>query len=439
MVRETNRYAQQTIGNANLSRHSRLRKWKEVSAREIEIFLGIIFWMGLNKMPRLTDYWSKKLMFENKVKSFMSRNRFELILRMWHLSNNQECPKGDRLFKIQGLIDMLLERFQKANIPFRDVCIDESIVPFRGKLSFKQYIKNKKNKFGIKLYKLCTSKGYTNNLKVYCGRDAQPGVPVASSVVLDLSKDLLDSGRIIYTDNFYTSVSLAHELAKRSTHLVGTLRSNRKLNPLDVIHAKLKTSETIARESNTGVIVLKWKDKRDVLVLSTLHDDRMVDVETENGKVVRKPQIILDYNNSKGFIDISDQMKAYSAALRRGVKWYRKLAIELITGTSLVNAHIIYKTVTGKNTNITQFKEEVTMGLLGEETRNNDPATMKECSLKNMGPQRRRCVVCYEKLKAEFDRKQASLKAKQTPYKCEKCDSFYCVECFFIRHKSTRL
>nr|CAI5830572.1 unnamed protein product [Callosobruchus analis] len=201
MVTETNRYAQQTLENAYLSRFSRLRKWKEVTAEEMEKFLGIIFWMGLNKKPKLSDYWSKKIIYENKVKYVMSRNRFELILRMWHLSNNQQCPEGDRFFKIKPLIDLLLERFQSAIMPAKDLCIDETMVPFRGKLSFKQYIKNKKHKFGIKFYKLCTNDGYTYNLKVYCGRDAQPGVPVASSVVMELSEIFS-----MYTSTLTTSI-----------------------------------------------------------------------------------------------------------------------------------------------------------------------------------------------------------------------------------------
>lgn len=439
MVVETNRYAQQIIESASLSRHSRLIKWKNVSSNEIEIFLGIIFWMGLNKKPKLSDYWSKKLIYENRVTNIMSRNRFELILRMWHFSNNQECTEGDRLFKIQPLIDLLLERFQLANIPNKDICIDETLVPFRGKLSFKQFIKNKRHKFGIKLYKLCSNSGYTYNLKVYCGRDAQPGLPVGSSVVMDLTKNLLDAGRVLYTDNFYTSIYLAHELLNRSTHLVGTLRTNRKLNPKEVTQSKLKKGEKIARESNTGVVVLKWKDKRDVLMLTTTHDDTMLNVQSENGKSIQKPQVIIDYNNSKAFIDLSDQMKAYSTALRRGVKWYRKLAIELITGSALVNAHILYKNIKKKKCKITHFKEELTMKLLQLEGVDIPAVPTGECSLKNMGTIRRRCTVCYEKLKLEFGRKHAGLKAKQTPYKCEKCDSFFCVECFFSKHKSFKL
>lgn len=231
MVEETNRYAFQTIPKENFASKSRLKQWKDVDCLEMEKFLGILLWMGLNKMPKITDYWSKSPLYKNEVKNVMSRNRFELLLRMWHFSDNEKCPANDRLFKIQPLLDKLLEKFQAGNIPQQEICIDETLVPFRGRLSFKQYIKNKRHKFGIKLFKLCIKNGYTYNMKIYCGRESEPGMPVSSSVVLTLMKDLLDSGRLLYTDNYYTSIHLAHELLMRSTHLVGTLRSNRKLNP----------------------------------------------------------------------------------------------------------------------------------------------------------------------------------------------------------------
>jgi hypothetical protein len=48
--------------------------------------------------------------------------------------------------KISPLVTQLRERLQSVIIPEEDVCIDESLVPFRGRLAFKQYIKNKRHK-----------------------------------------------------------------------------------------------------------------------------------------------------------------------------------------------------------------------------------------------------------------------------------------------------
>lgn len=47
---------------------------------------------------------------------------------------------------------------------------DESMIPWRGWLSFRQYIKNKSHKYGVKIYKLCTPEGYTYNSIIYSGK-----------------------------------------------------------------------------------------------------------------------------------------------------------------------------------------------------------------------------------------------------------------------------
>lgn len=62
------------------------------------------------------------------------------------------------------------------------------------------------------------------------------------------------------------------------------------------------------------------------------------DGENKGRPAVLKPMAIVDYNGGKSSIDISDQMASYGSALRRCTKWYRKLMIELVWGTTLVNA-----------------------------------------------------------------------------------------------------
>ncbi|CAB3254169.1 unnamed protein product [Arctia plantaginis] len=123
----------------------------------------------------------------------------------------------------------------------RFIVIDETMIPWKGRLNFRQYIKNKAHKYGIKLYKLCTPEGYTYSLMVYTGKDEEnSGAGHGYDVVLKLTKNLLHEGRTLIADNFYTSVSLAEELLKRNTYLCGTVRTNRKGLPKTVISTKLK-------------------------------------------------------------------------------------------------------------------------------------------------------------------------------------------------------
>ncbi|KAJ8932567.1 hypothetical protein NQ314_014582 [Rhamnusium bicolor] len=203
MVQEKNCYTEQCLSKEGLKPRSGIKKWIPTNNIEMERFLSMLL--------------------------------FELLLKMWHFSDNDDMSlESDRLRKFTPLINKLIERFQEVSRPGLKVCIDETMVPFHGRLRFRQFIKNKRHKFGIKLYKLSTEGGYTYNVKVYCSSDTAEEGQASSNVVFSLMNNLLDSGRQLFTDNYYTSVCLGIELLKRNTHLIGTLRSNRKYNPKEV-------------------------------------------------------------------------------------------------------------------------------------------------------------------------------------------------------------
>ena len=436
MVTETNRYAAQSKASTKLPK-ARIHEWYDTDQKEMECFIGILIWMGLSQYPSIESYWSKSVLYENKIRNLMPRNRFQLLLKSWHFHNN-EIVTEDRLQKISPLIKLLIKNFQYPIIPKEHVCIDETIVPFRGRLKFRQYITNKRHKFGIKLYKLCLEKGYTYNFQVYCGKDKVPNKSSSEKVVLSLSDNLLDKGRTIYTDNYYTSVSLAHQLQKRNTHLVGTLRNNRKFNPKHITDKKLRKGETVAAESNTGVVVQKWKDKRDVCTLSTKHTADLETV-THFGKDIQKPIAVVDYNKHKTYIDLSDQMKTYTTSLRRGTKWYRKLAIELILGAALVNAYLLHQEVANEKYSITKFKEDLVLELTKLNIHQNTTQDQQnQHRLEDVGStKRRRCVVCYEEL-VKISRQHAQHKTPQSRYRCVICEKNYCLSCFFEVHRFTK-
>lgn len=62
---------------------------------------------------------------------------------------------------------------------------------------------------------------------------------------------------------------------KNKTHLTGTLHSNRVKVP-GIIDAKLKRGEIVGKENAEGIVTGKWKDKRDVIMLSTWHGIHMI-------------------------------------------------------------------------------------------------------------------------------------------------------------------
>lgn len=108
-------------------------------------FVGIIMWMGLVKMPSVASYWSSSKLYNCNISAYMSGNRFELILSMLHVSDNKKALPDERLYKIQPLVDLLLHKYNNSLIPEQNICINESLVPFKGRLKFRQFISNKRH------------------------------------------------------------------------------------------------------------------------------------------------------------------------------------------------------------------------------------------------------------------------------------------------------
>jgi len=139
----------------------------------------------------------------------MSRNRFELLLRFLHFTNNQTANTNDRLYKIRELFDILNQNFSKYYDLDEDICINESLVPFRGRIKFRQFFKQKRHKYGIKVFKLCSGQGYTYKFEIYLGKNLNAPCVTPTNIVMNICHNILHRGHTIYTDNWYTSINLA--------------------------------------------------------------------------------------------------------------------------------------------------------------------------------------------------------------------------------------
>ena len=135
--------------------------------------------------------------------------------------------RRDKLAPIRDLWSIWSTRLPQMFNPGRDICVDEQLVSFRGRCSFRQYMTSKPGKYGLKIWALCEVKtSYALMLQVYTGKSAtiQREKNQGMRVVLELTNDL--EGHTVTTDNFFTSFPLAEELHKRMA-LVGTLRKNK--------------------------------------------------------------------------------------------------------------------------------------------------------------------------------------------------------------------
>ncbi|XP_046674708.1 uncharacterized protein LOC124363504 [Homalodisca vitripennis] len=154
----------------------------------------------------------------------------------------------------------------------------------------------------------------------------------------------LYQGRTLFTDKVYTGIPIVEKLMERKTRLCGTLNSKRRGLPEGI------------------------KEKVD-------QSRKLVDSGKKNRKnePVLKPQCVLDYNAAKKGTDYSDQMAAYYTTLRKTQKWYKKVAVELLTE----NVNIMDITVeTPQNVEQVELVEEMP-GPLAKKRKKNERAWKK--------------------------------------------------------------
>jgi hypothetical protein len=82
----------------------------------------------------------------------------------------------------------------------------DNFVLFKGIAILKHYIPKKHKWFGIKLYRLCSSKGYTYNMTVYLGKDrihVTASMTVTHASVAGLAARIGYMGHELYMNIFF--------------------------------------------------------------------------------------------------------------------------------------------------------------------------------------------------------------------------------------------
>ena len=379
-------------------------------------------------------------------------------MKFLHFSDNEEYMDdagiNNPLKKLENITKLLIENFQACCVPERDVSIDESLLLFKGRLGWKQYIPSKRARFGIKFFVLCeSSTGYVVNFMIYTGKMTKYlpqyqnyGTGIKS--VLTLMNGFLNKGYCIVVDNFYNSPELAEILISPKTDVYGTIKTNRKDVPEEIKNKKLKKGEEIAFQKGK-MMIMKWQDKRTVAVLSTVYSTVMNSF-IKNGNISNKPQAILDYNHTIGGVDRMDASLA-NYSIKRKQKYYYKKVFRQLLDISVWNAFILYKKMGGGLSNL-NFRLKLIERIAEEniKRKNDISSTQRVCSAirfegnhfpsyippseKKLQPTRR-CYICCRK-----ENENGKKTRRETRYFCKKCDVALCpAPCFEAYHTKPNL
>ena len=431
---------------------------------EMSAFFGLNILMGINQLPRIPLYWNSDLFLGNTgFKTTIPLKRFWILNRYFHISDPRQENPTDKLTKIRPLISKLEKAFQNVYVPGKNLSIDEGLIKFNGRLSFKQYMPKKPNKFGIKVWMLADSETYfVPRFQVYSGarnadeNDAERARGLGFEVVDYLGKPYYNTYRHFYFDNYFSSVSLLQHLLENKTYACSTLRHNRKLFPADLKYIKLKRGEIRTRQ-NENLVCLTWQDKRLVTILSTNVDPQPelfgpLDERTAKRIAVPKnlrvkPAVISFYNKFMNGVDVNDQYRSYYPVGAQSKSWWKYL-VWFFVNISIVNSFILQNLQTGRRRRLKHldFRLALARQLIstynGYKKISSAPSSRKKDlpvgrnvkghSMVKSSERKRACAMC-----SKAGRKRATGRTFESVYKCAQCNVNLCRErpCFNEWHQ----
>ncbi|KAG5866710.1 hypothetical protein JTB14_029539 [Gonioctena quinquepunctata] len=130
---------------------------------------------------------------------------------------NQKVSKGERnLDKLDTV-----QKGCRNNKRTRYVSIDEQMIPFHGQVEMRQFVRGKPNLVGLKNFVMTTPKGVPSDFYLYEGKGSSVDsclvnmpekLDVGGRMVLKLT-ETLPIGVSVYTDRYFTSISLIDSLS----------------------------------------------------------------------------------------------------------------------------------------------------------------------------------------------------------------------------------
>lgn len=333
---KTNMYAQQ----------QNQVSFKPTSASEIKVLFGLHMMMGWIKLPRVSMYWSRLLNLTTFKESMTSERFFQLRTNL-HVVNNLDKPadNNDKFYKVRPVLEAVRSRILQFEVE-ETVSVDEQMIPMKNRLTMKQYMKDKPNKWGCKVYVLCGKSGMPYDFFIYQGSttelssENQRKFGFCASVVLHLAERLNESGHKMFYDNYFSSYQLLEVLKEKGVNAGGTIRVDRFAKPpllsdKEMLKEGRGHSDSVVSKDGK-VVVVKWQDNKCVHLASNFvgiggsDTAKRWDKKQKKHVEVSRPEIVSRYNGGMGGVDLLDQLLSYYRVFIRSKKWALRVIFHFV-------------------------------------------------------------------------------------------------------------
>ncbi|XP_051162149.1 piggyBac transposable element-derived protein 4-like [Leptopilina boulardi] len=190
---------------------------------ELKAVFGLLYYAGAHKLIKCKtmNWWSVHSM--PLFKATMSRNRFTFLfdcLRFDDKNTRNERKAIDCFTHIREIWDLFIERCKNNYEPGKNITIDEQLLSFRGRCSFKMYILSKPDKYGFKIVSMNDADThYMINAIPYCGTVTErvENEPIPIYYVRKLSEPIYDTNRKVDEESGKPEMILFYNRTKGGT------------------------------------------------------------------------------------------------------------------------------------------------------------------------------------------------------------------------------
>lgn len=419
----TNLYFYQFSQNNKITESSEYARWKDINNNICKAFIGVLLLMGLNYRTNLNDHWSTDKLMKSIISEIIPRNKFWIIWGFFHLSDNteQKVPMD----KVKSYIDYMEQKWLLLYKPGQKLTIDETMMDYQGRARYKQYAPKKPTKWGIKAFCMAdANNGYMLKFRPYEGKD-KSNEKISEKIVKSLSQNMENRNYIFYVDSYFSSPYLFSYLKKNGYDAVGTLNLNRKGITNSIKKNDLDEGNNIKIYEKESLMLLKYKDKRSLSVLSTIKELSLVntnvyDKKEKEIKNITKPTIILNYSKYMRGVDLNNQLCAYYKFDNRVHKWWKVVFMHGLHIT-ITNSFIIYNTFGKKDMTHKEFLLSIIYSLL--ENHSFMDKTKIDLDLEKFFTAKKTQQVCKDCKKKK--------EKTSTKFFCIICDKAICKKCRF--------
>ena len=419
----------------------------ELSYEDLNKFVGILIASIVNVRKKEGDFWSRRKVLHHKlIADTLSRKEFLVIKRHLKLSKKSDQNLNNKIWRVHNVIEILKKNLQQFGFFSSKYSVDESMIKFFGRCRFKQYMRNKPIKFGLKLWALCSISGYLFDFNIYCGKDDNfyceklKNCTLGTRVVMtmlhmllqEVSKERLKNYHVCF-DNFFSSPDLIVHLKDLGLKSTGTVRQNRIYEKVIENEKEKRVTVSVSlknnsprgsfeckHDSSSKINYVSVKDSKIVSILSsaagvtpTANMERYSAADHKKVQIAF-PQAFQIYNKCMYGVDLHDQHCNDVKIEMKSKKWTWSVFLRIIE-ISISNATVLYNLCSQKNKKSTySFVLDISEAYLEDK----EKKKLQSHKLITIPDIKRKCSKC----------------AKKTITCCFHCYEHMCKNCFEDYH-----